>query len=211
MKRLLVATRNAGKVREIGALLEGSGREAVGLAELGIPESPEEEAVEAFETFRENALAKARHFAALTGLPALADDSGLVVDALGGAPGVRSRRFAAPDAARGEGQDEANNRRLLELLAETPDVARTARFVCAAAYVDPADGETVRTGELEGRIARAPRGTGGFGYDPVFLLADGRTLAELPPAEKNRQSHRGRAVRALLADLASVDRADAPG
>lgn len=210
MKRLLVATRNAGKVREIGALLEGSGREAVGLAELGIPESPEEEAVEAFETFRENALAKARHFAALTGLPALADDSGLVVDALGGAPGVRSRRFAAPDARRGEGQDEANNRRLLELLEETPDVARTGRFVCAAAYVDPAGVETVRTGELEGRIARALRGSGGFGYDPVFLLADGRTLAELTPAEKNRHSHRGRAVRALLADLA-LDHVGGPG
>lgn len=198
MSRLLVATRNAGKVREIGALLEGSGWEAVGLAELGIEESPGEDAVEAFETFEENALAKARYFAARAGLPTLADDSGLVVDALGGAPGVRSRRFAAPDEARGERQDEANNRRLLELLEDTTEGARTARFVCAAAFAAPGGAHAVRTGTLEGRIAREPRGTGGFGYDPVFLLPDGRALAELTAAEKNALSHRGRALRALL-------------
>jgi XTP/dITP diphosphohydrolase len=138
--RLLVATRNPGKVRELHALLGGSGWEVVGLDALGIAETPEEEAVEAFESFEENALAKARYFAERTGMAALADDSGLVVDALGGAPGVRSRRFAAPDEARGERQDEANNRRLLELLAETPDAARTARFVCAAAFAGPAAG-----------------------------------------------------------------------
>lgn len=202
MRRLLVATRNPGKVREIGALLEGGGWEAVGLAELGIEESPEEEAVEAFETFEENALAKARYFAERTGLSSLADDSGLVVDALGGAPGVRSRRFAAPDATRGERQDQANNRRLLELLEDTTDVARTARFVCAAAFAAPDGAHAVRTGALEGRIAGEPRGAGGFGYDAVFLLPDGRTLAELAPPEKNALSHRGRAVRALLQAVA---------
>lgn len=205
MTRLLVATRNAGKVREIGALLAEAGWEAVGLGELGIAETPEEEAVEAFDTFAENALAKARHFCARTGLPALADDSGLVVDALDGAPGVRSRRFAAPDRARGEGQDAANNRRLLELLAGVDDPARTARFVSAAALAWPDGRERVRTGTLEGRIAREARGQGGFGYDPVFLLPDGRTLAELAPAEKNVLSHRGRAVRALLGDPPGVD------
>lgn len=199
MSRLVVATRNPGKVRELRPLLEGAGWEVVGLDELGVAESPEEDAVEAFETFEENALAKARYFAERTGLPALADDSGLVVDALGGAPGVRSRRFAAPDEARGERQDQANNRHLLELLADTPEQARTARFVCAAALARPEGGEVVRRGTLEGLIAGELHGAGGFGYDPLFFVpAEGRTLAELPPERKNQLSHRGRAVRALV-------------
>jgi XTP/dITP diphosphohydrolase len=206
VKRLVVATRNAGKVREIGALLADVGWAAVGLDALGVAESPEEEAVEAFDTFAENAGAKARYFAARTGLPALADDSGLVVDALGGAPGVRSRRFAAPDLARGERQDQANNRRLLELLAEVDDAARTARFVCAAALVWPEGREVVRTGTLEGRIAHVPRGEGGFGYDPVFFVPEeGCTLAELAPERKNALSHRGSAVRALLEAAPGLD------
>lgn len=204
MRRLLVATRNPGKVRELGRLLAdlGGGWEVVGLGELEIPETPEEDALEAFDTFEANALAKARHFAAISGLATLADDSGLEVEALGGAPGVHSRRFAAPEAARGEGQDEANNRRLLELLADTPDPERTARFVCAAALVRPDGTEQVRTGTLEGRIAREPRGAGGFGYDPLFLLPEeGRTLAELSAGRKNALSHRGRAVRAIAEAL----------
>lgn len=197
--RLLVATRNPGKVRELRAMLTAAGWEAVGLEEAGVAESPEEDALEAFETFEENARAKARYFAERTGLPALADDSGLEVDALGGAPGVRSRRFAVADQVRGERQDEANNRRLLELLAEVAEDARAARFVCAAALARPGGGEVVRRGTIEGRISRSPRGDGGFGYDPIFLLPDGRTLAEAPPEEKNAVSHRAGAVRALLA------------
>jgi XTP/dITP diphosphohydrolase len=211
VRRLLVATRNPGKVRELHALLSDAGWEVVGLDALGIALTPEEEAVEeeaveAFDSFEENALAKARFFAERTGMATLADDSGLAVDALGGAPGVRSRRFAAPDAARGERQDEANNRRLLELLADTPDAARTARFVCAAAFARPGGGSVVRSGALEGVIAREPRGGGGFGYDPVvFLPTEGCTVAELPPGRKNELSHRGRAVRALAAALEGVD------
>jgi XTP/dITP diphosphohydrolase len=201
--RLVVATRNPGKVREIHEMLAGlGGYEVVGLAELGIPESPEEDAVEAFETFEENALAKARWFAARTGELALADDSGICVDALGGAPGVRSRRFAAVDAARGERQDQANNRHLLDLLREVPDAERTARYVCAAALAWPDGREAVRTGTCEGVILRAPQGTGGFGYDPLFYVeSEDATFGELPPERKHALSHRGRAVRAILQAL----------
>jgi XTP/dITP diphosphohydrolase len=205
--RLVVATRNPGKVREIHAMLADlGGYEVVGLAELGIPESPEEDAVEAFDTFAENALAKARYFARMTGALALADDSGICVDALGGAPGVRSRRFAAADEARGERQDEANNRHLLARLAEVPDAARTARYVCAAALAWPDGRERVRTETCEGVILHGARGTGGFGYDPLFYLeGEGMTFGELPAARKNVLSHRGQAVRAVVAALAGVD------
>ena len=204
MTRLVVATRNPGKVREIREILSGvAGYEVVGLDDLGIPEAPEEDELEGYETFEENALAKARWFAARTGAPALADDSGLCVDALDGAPGVRSRRFAAADQARGERQDQANNRHLLALLEDVPDERRTARFVCAAAAAWPDGREMVRTGASEGVILRQPRGAGGFGYDPVFYVPDeGRTFAELPPERKNALSHRGRAVRALARALA---------
>lgn len=204
MTRLVVATRNAGKVREIREILAGApGWEVVGLDDLGIPESPEEDGVEAFETFEANALAKARYFAVKTGELALADDSGLCVDALDGRPGVRSRRFAAVDEARGERQDEANNRHLLALLADVPDERRTAHYVCAAAAAWPDGRELVRTGTCDGAILRAPRGTGGFGYDPLFWVeGEGQTFGELPPDRKNALSHRGRAVRALLGALA---------
>lgn len=203
MTRLVVATRNPGKVREIHEMLAGlGGYEVVGLAELGIPESSDEDDVEAFETFEENALAKAHYFARKTGELALADDSGLCVDALDGRPGVRSRRFAPVDEARGERQDGANNRHLLALLAGVPDEARTARYVCAAAAAWPDGRELVRTGTCEGAILRAPRGAGGFGYDPLFYIEDeGQTFGELPPDRKNARSHRGRAVRALVQAL----------
>jgi XTP/dITP diphosphohydrolase len=178
--RLVVATRNPGKVREIHEMLAAlGGYQVVGLADLGIPESPEEDAVEAFGTFQENALAKARYFAAKTGELALADDSGVCVDALGGAPGVRSRRFAAPDEA------------------------RTARYVCAAALAWPDGRELVRTGTCDGVLLREARGTGGFGYDPLFYLRDeGMTFGELPAERKNALSHRGRAIRAVISALA---------
>ena len=200
-----MATRNAGKVREIGEILAAHPQiDVVGLAELGIAETPEEEEIEAFETFEENALAKARYFARMTGEATLADDSGICVDALGGAPGVRSRRFAAVDEARGERQDEANNRHLLHLLRDTPDPARTARYVCAAALADAAGREAVFTGTCDGTILRAPRGTGGFGYDPLFYLqSEGMTFGELAPGRKNEVSHRGKAIRAAVAALAA--------
>ncbi len=207
MTRLVVATRNPGKVREIHEMLAGlGGYEVVGLADLALPESPEEDALEAFDTFEENALAKARYFAERTNLLALADDSGICVDALGGAPGVRSRRFAAADEARGERQDEANNRHLLDLLRDVPDALRTARYVCAAALAWPDGRELVRTGTCEGVILHAPRGTGGFGYDPLVHIPDeGMTFGELPAERKNELSHRGRAVRAVVDALAGVD------
>ncbi|HEY0015308.1 MAG TPA: RdgB/HAM1 family non-canonical purine NTP pyrophosphatase [Longimicrobium sp.] len=208
MTRLVVATRNPGKVREIREILaDAPNWEVVGLDDLGIPESPEEDDVEAYETFEENALAKARWFAAKTGALALADDSGLCVDALDGRPGVRSRRFAPVDEARGERQDEANNRHLLALLAGVPDERRTARYVCAAAAAWPDGRELVRTGTCEGVILPAPRGTGGFGYDPLFYIEDeGQTFGELPAERKNARSHRGRAVRALVQALSAVNK-----
>ncbi|HEX2209218.1 MAG TPA: RdgB/HAM1 family non-canonical purine NTP pyrophosphatase [Longimicrobium sp.] len=204
MTRVVVATRNAGKVREIrGILAAHPGWEVVGLDDLGIPESPEEDDIEGYETFEENALAKARYFAAKTGELALADDSGLCVDALDGRPGVRSRRFAAVDEARGERQDEANNRHLLTLLAGVPDERRAARYVCAAAAAWPDGRELVRTGSCDGVILREPRGTGGFGYDPLFYVeAENQTFGELPAERKNALSHRGRTVRALVNALA---------
>jgi XTP/dITP diphosphohydrolase len=207
MTRLVVATRNAGKVREIHEILSGvGGWEVVGLDDLAIPEAPDEDDIEGYETFEENALAKARYFARKTGELALADDSGLCVDALGGAPGVRSRRFAPVDEARGERQDGANNRHLLALLQDVPDERRTARYVCAAAAAWPDGREVVRTGTCGGVILRQPRGAGGFGYDPLFYLEDeGQTFGELPPDRKNGLSHRGRAVRALMQALAGVD------
>lgn len=200
MTRLVVATRNPGKVREIHEMLAAlGGYDVVGLAELGIPESPEEDAVEAFDTFEENAVAKARYFARMTGALALADDSGICVDALGGAPGVRSRRFAAADDARGERQDDANNRHLLALLANVPDERRTARYVCAAALAWPDGREAVRTGTCGGVLLRGPRGTGGFGYDPLFhIVEENQTFGELPAERKNEISHRGRAIRAVI-------------
>jgi XTP/dITP diphosphohydrolase len=185
----VLATGNAGKAREIQAML-GAGWVVRLQAELGVAPIEETGA-----TFAENALLKARHAAAVTGLPALADDSGLEVDALGGAPGVRSARYAGPGAT-----DRQNVARLLAELADVPDGARGARFRCVLAWVrDAADPAPVlATGNWEGRIARAPRGGGGFGYDPVFEdAATGLTAAELPPEAKNAASHRGQALRNL--------------
>jgi XTP/dITP diphosphohydrolase len=200
--RLLVATRNPGKVRELRDILARySALEIVGLEDLCVPESPDEDAVEAFETFEENALAKARYYAHHTGELTLADDSGICVDALGGAPGVRSRRFAAAEEARGERQDEANNRHLLRLLAGVPSERRTARYVCAAALAGQGWDE-VYVGTCEGMVLDAPRGSGGFGYDPLFFMpAEGMTFGELPPVRKSAVSHRGRAVRAAAEAL----------
>ena len=197
--KVVVATRNKGKLREIVPLLAGSGLELCTIDEL----APDAELREDGVTFEENALGKARQAAAATGLPALADDSGLEVDALDGAPGVWSARYAGPGA-----DDAQNNAKLLEALRDVPAARRGARFRCVAAFVDPGRGvEIVRDGACAGQILTAPRGSDGFGYDPLFLLpALGRTMAELPLAEKNRLSHRAAAFRALAAALAEAAR-----
>lgn len=199
--RLVIATRNSGKVREIDAILAGyPSIQVVGLATLGISETPEEDRIEGFDTFEENALAKARYFAARTGELTLADDSGICVDALGGAPGVRSRRFAPGCELRGTEQDQANNRHLLQLLGDTPTEERGAAYICAAALAWPDGREAVFVGRCGGVLLREPHGTAGFGYDPLFYLPEeGATFGELPADRKNEISHRGRAVR-LAAD-----------
>ena len=189
--RLLLATANQGKLRELRTILDGLPVELVGLAGAGLGEPPEVE--ETGDTFLENALLKGRAYAAWSGLAAVADDSGLEVDALGGAPGVRSARYAGPAAG-----DQANLDKLLAELSGVPRERRTARFRCAAVLVDPEAGEWHAEAAWEGRVLEAPRGTGGFGYDPVFL-PDGweLTSAEVDQATKDAASHRGQAFRAL--------------
>lgn len=184
--KLVIATSNPGKIREIAAVLAGTGIELLSLADF--PDMPE--IVEDGFTFLENALKKARTTAAYTGLPALADDSGLMVDALGGEPGVRSARFAPTTDER--------NRKLLDLLRDVPDGKRTARFVCALALVRPDGFEWVTEGVAEGIITREPAGAAGFGYDPVFFYPPlGKTFAEISGPEKNAVSHRGKALEAF--------------
>lgn len=197
---LLFATRNSGKLRELRGLLAPEGIDVRGLADVpGAPEVKEDGA-----TFRENAWKKARALADFAGLPALADDSGLAVAALGGRPGVRSARYAGPDAT-----DSDNNRRLLEELRGVPPQGRRAAFVCAMALAVPgnARAEAEAQGRLEGRLLEVPRGSGGFGYDPLFLVEEaGLTLAEMELADKNRLSHRARALAALLPRLRELAR-----
>jgi len=202
--RLLVASRSAHKLLEIRELLrEVPDLRLLDLDDAGIPEAPDEEGIEAYGSFRENALAKARHFRRLSGLPTVADDSGLVVDALDGRPGVRSKRFApGVGELSGEERDEANNLHLLELLEDVSLPDRTARYVCVAALVGEDDSVRTFQGEAEGLILGRPRGWGGFGYDPLFLdQALGRTFAEISRAEKADRSHRGKAFRRLADHL----------
>lgn len=193
MKRLLVATRNRGKLKEIRAILDGLVEELLCAADL--PELPE--TVEDGATFVDNALKKAREACLASGLPVLADDSGLVVDGLDGRPGVLSARFAGPTA-----DDAANNRKLLAELALLPTASRNAAFVCVMAFVHPDGTEQTFQGMVSGRILNGLRGEGGFGYDPLFLV-DGfqQTMAELSLEEKNHISHRGQALRAFQAYL----------
>ena len=188
---LVLATRNAGKLRELARIL-GTQVALTGLEEF--PDAPD--VPETGATFEANALLKARAIAEHTGLPAVADDSGLCVDALGGMPGVLSARWAGR-----HGDDKANLDLVLAQVADVPDARLRARFVCAAALVVPGNAarEVVVTGSLDGRLVRVPRGTGGFGYDPIFL-PDGfsQTTAEMTAEEKDAISHRGRAFRALV-------------
>lgn len=198
--RVVLASHNVGKLRELqrilAAAVPGLAKEAVvSSAGIDLPDVVEDQV-----TFEGNALLKARAAAAATGLPAVADDSGLAVDVLGGAPGILSARWSGR-----HGDDAANNALLLAQLADIPERHRGARFVCAAAWATPDGQEIVERGEMPGRLLTAPRGEGGFGYDPLFL-PDGqsRTSAELDPAEKDAISHRGRAFRALAARVAPL-------
>jgi XTP/dITP diphosphohydrolase len=186
---LVVATANSGKLREFRTLLAGLPFRLTSLAELNLP-SPEESG----SSFRDNATLKARHAAALSAGAAIADDSGLEVDALGGAPGILSARYAGPAA-----DDAANNAKLVRALEGLPHELRSARYRCALVFVESADAKPLAAdGVWEGFILDAPRGTGGFGYDPYFWLPElQKTVAELDPEEKNRRSHRGSAARAL--------------
>lgn len=204
---LVLATRNEGKLRELARILG----DQVGLAGLGsFPGAPD--VPETGATFEENALLKARAIATYTGLPAVADDSGLCVDALSGMPGVLSARWAG-----GHGDDQANLDLVLAQVADIPEGRLGARFVCAAALVRPAGGrggprEWVVTRHVTGRLTRSPRGSGGFGYDPIFL-PDGFdvTTAEMTPEAKDAISHRGRAFRALAPFITGLSPGSVPG
>ena len=191
--RFLLGSTNPGKLREYREILAGLDLELVAPSDLDpVPPEPDEDA----HTFAENASAKARAYALASGLETIADDSGLEVYALRGAPGVRSRRFFGEDASPGE-----RNAKLLALLDGVPD--RSARFVCVTALASPDGRVELFEGEVHGEIAESPRGDAGFGYDPVFVIAgDGRTMAELPAEEKHRVSHRGLAGAKLRARLA---------
>ncbi|MDY6798796.1 MAG: RdgB/HAM1 family non-canonical purine NTP pyrophosphatase [Pseudomonadota bacterium] len=201
--QLVIASNNQGKIAEFRDLLAPLGLTPVGQGELAVSEA-EEPAV----TFIENALLKARHAARETGLPALADDSGLAVDCLGGDPGVRSARFAGEDAS-----DADNVQLLLERLQGVPEAQRTAQFHCVLVFLRHAEDPVpvISHGRWEGRILEQPRGDGGFGYDPVFLAPEHYcSAAELSRDEKSRISHRGRALRGLMASLRAPEIRDKP-
>ena len=203
--KLFVATRNEGKAREIRELFSGLPFQLMFPQQQFLERLPEERDLEQGMSFAENAIAKARYFAKRSGLPTVAEDSGLEVDALEGAPGIHSARYAhfygKREGGKGEGDiDAANNALLLERLTGVPEEQRTARYRCVAAFLEThtAAPQLVEAA-TEGRVLTEPRGAGGFGYDPLFFSTDlGMTFAEAPPAAKHRISHRGRAFRALI-------------
>lgn len=191
MQRIVLASNNKGKVREIGQLLADRNLEVVPQSEFNIPDADETGL-----SFVENAILKARHAAKLSGLPAIADDSGLEVDALNGAPGIYSARYAGNGAT-----DAENNQKMLAELADTADEMRSARFQCLMVFMRHAEDPTplICQGTWEGRILRQPQGENGFGYDPLFLVPEKNcSSAELPAEVKNAMSHRGKALQALL-------------
>lgn len=214
MATIVFASQNPGKIRELQALVEGRGVEIIGLADL---DRAFDEPIEDGVTFLENATIKAREYARETGMHCLADDSGLIVDALDGKPGVISSHFAFDGDADGEAagmtrqeRDDRNNERLMRDLEGVADELRTARFTCTMVLASP-EGEVLAStrGDFEGRIGQVgevPRGGNGFGYDPLFLVAPGfdRASAELSPDEKNAISHRAKAVSAMIETLGSV-------
>jgi XTP/dITP diphosphohydrolase len=196
-RKIVIASGNAGKLREVERILADFDVELVPQSALGVSDADE-----TGTTFVENALIKARHAVAATGLAAVADDSGLVVDALDGRPGVYAARFAGPDAT-----DAANNDKLLAELDAVPDDERGAAFHCVVCFARPDDSEPVIAhGEWRGSILREPRGDRGFGYDPLFFVPEtGCSSAELDPREKNERSHRGQALRELARKLHELD------
>ena len=204
---LLLATRSAHKVQEIRTILSGIPRLTVlDLDDIGLEWRDEEEALEPFDTFEENACSKAEYFHARTGLPTVADDSGLEVDALGGAPGVRSKRFAPVEGLTGHKLDQANNNYLVERLGALELEKRTGQYVCVAALLGFASQMIVTRGEARGLILTEPHGDGGFGYDPYFFEPDlDMTFAELHPDQKNELSHRGKAFRDLAIILERME------
>lgn len=206
---VVLATRSRDKAREIRDVLSTVSHIAVvTLEDAGIAEDPAEESIEAFDSFLENAHAKAAYFMKLTRRPVIADDSGISVSVLGGAPGVRSRRFAQQPGLTGLALDRANNERLLHELRNTPPAERLAHYSCAAVMHLPDGRRFSAVGTTRGVVLDAPRGTGGFGYDPLFLLpAIDRTFGELTLQEKQRHSHRARAFRALAGALPVLDHA----
>jgi len=197
----LVATRNPGKLAELRDIFASQGIQVMDLTDAGMPEATDEDSIESWDTFEENALAKAQYFYRRSGLPTFADDSGLAVAALGGRPGVGSKRFSGRTDLTGKSLDAANNATLLSQLRRMNALPAAASFVCAAAF---ADGERaiVRTGSTSGAIVPQPRGNSGFGYDPHFVSDElGQTFGEASAQDKLRIGHRGRAFRALLAIL----------
>jgi XTP/dITP diphosphohydrolase len=209
---ILVATRSVGKMREIRRILaDVPGLVVRDLDEAGIAYDPREEGLEPHETFEENATSKARYFFERSGLPTVADDSGIEIDALSGAPGVRSKRFA-PDAGvvveggelGGLSLDEANNRHMLDRLRGVAPADRSARYVCVAVLVRDGAEPLIVRGEAEGYVVDTPAGSGGFGYDPfIFDEELGMTFAQMSGPEKDQRSHRGRAFRQLARELSS--------
>lgn len=199
---VLFATSNEKKVDEVDAILRPLGVVVRSLADVEhVPDEPEEDGL----TFEDNARLKARYYARELGMTCVAEDSGIEVDAIGGAPGVYSARYSGAPGTRAE-RDAANNQKLLEALRHVPDEQRQARFVCVASVADPSGSILAEArGTFEGTIAREPRGQNGFGYDPLLYLADrGCTSAELPPDEKHARSHRGEAFRALAEKLRTL-------
>ena len=209
---LLVATRSAHKMAEIRQILAVVPRlRIVDLDEAGVTHEEAEEDLEPFDTFEDNAVSKAKYFQEISGMWTVADDSGIEVEALDGAPGVRSKRFAPERGLEGKERDRSNNAYLLELLGDRAREERTARYVCVAALDFGGGDVTTLRGEAPGLIAESPRGQGGFGYDPVFFDPElDRTFGEISPEEKHARSHRGRAFRAVAEHLAlMMDSADA--
>ena len=200
MDTVVLATRSAGKLRELRPMFAAVGVHVLDLVDVGVEETPAESAIESFDTFEANALAKARYFfERCGGLDVFADDSGLAVDALGGEPGVRSKRWSERADLSGQQLDEENNARLMQRMRRVTE--RRARFVCAAAWRGK-DGEAVARGEVVGRITERSSGTHGFGYDPHFFADElGMTLADATTEQKRSVSHRGRAFDALLEAL----------
>ena len=204
-RRILLATRSSGKLKELHEILGEAGLSGMTLDQAGIELSDDEEHIEIYDTFEENALAKARYFHRLSGMPAMADDSGLSVRALDGAPGVWSKRFSGRSDLSGQSLDDANNAKLLSVLEGVAD--RDASYSCAAAFVDGSI-ECVELGETRGIIVDDPRGSEGFGYDPYFYSTElSKTFGEATVAEKQEVSHRGRAFRKLVAALRELGRA----